>query len=713
MNGTAHIANNTEDTRSDSQQRLELASAWLKDEAGVTHDGVLRGLEVVNVLQSLGLDEECRLAGLLFCCLKAEALETKLGECPVATAPVMAIVEGTARLDKLSTLSRHGESRGESSANEDNLRKMLITMVDDVRVVVIKLADQLVMLRAARHADRQTQVALSEMTLDVYAPLANRLGIWQLKWEMEDFALRFSDPDVYRQLAEQLAEKRVARERYIGTVINALQDATNKSSLDAEIYGRPKHLYSIWKKMRQKGLSFENLWDIRAVRVIVNSLADCYAALGVVHTLWRHLPGEFDDYIATPKANGYRSIHTVVIGPEDKSVEVQIRTREMHEENELGVAAHWRYKEGGRREDNIDDKVLWLRQLLDWKQELSDSDRIADAFHETVENQRVYVFSPKGTVVDLPDGATPIDFAYTIHSEVGHSTRGARVNGKMVPLGYRLRTGDQVQIQTASKGSPSRDWLRSDLAYIKTHRARARIQQWFKQKDHDQHVAEGRAMLERELNRLGILDLSYEKINEHTPYLRTDDLLAALGAGDYKVSRALLPFKRELERRAEPVIQRPKTNSRRSSDSFKVNGVGNLLTSMARCCQPVLGDQIVGFITTGRGVTIHTQRCINIRNLSAEHQNRLIEVEWGGEQQGAYAVELEVSAYHRTGILHDITQVLKEARLNPLKVNMDVDDENVATVMLRIEVSGLNALRRTLGQLSKIQNVFEVKRVTN
>lgn len=682
---------------------------WLNTSPSVSAAAVKRGREVVVILESLGMDSDGMVAGLLYCALP-EAVT-----CPVATDAIMTLVEDIRRLDELSALSRRGESaRGKApEASEDNLRKMLITMVDDVRVVLVKLADQLSLLRAARQCDRSEQISLGQRTLDVFAPLANRLGIWQLKWEMEDYALLYQDPEVYRQLAGQLAEKRVAREDYIEDVIGTLGSAMENAGLQTDIYGRPKHLYSIWKKMQSKGLTFDNLRDIRAVRVVVDSVADCYTALGVVHMMWRHLPGEFDDYIATPKANGYRSIHTVVIGPDDKSVEVQIRTREMHEENELGVAAHWRYKESRKQDDSIDSKVLWLRQLLEWKEELNDQEGLEDAFQESFENERVYVFTPQGTVIDLPEGATPIDFAYTIHSEVGHRARGARVNGKMVPLGYRLQTGDQVQIQTTSKGAPSRDWLRPDLKYIKTQRARSRILQWFKQRDFDHNLSEGRNMLERELNRLGLLDLGYEKINEHTPYARTDDLLAALGAGDYKLSKALLPFKRELERRSAPVLPRERASSPAARSAFQVNGVGNLLTTMARCCQPVPGDNIVGFITAGRGITIHTERCHNIRNLPEDKRNRLIEVEWGGDQQSAYAVELQVSAYHRTGILHDITQVLKDARLNLLKVNMEVDDENMAAVVLRIEVSGLKTLSRILAQLSRIQNVLEVKRITN
>ncbi len=667
--------------------------------------------QMVDILQTLGMDSNGCVAGMLVSAIsdlegKSIDIEEEFGD------EVFSLYSGVCSLDRLSSFSRNPEIVNDIEVNEDNLRKMLITMVDDVRVVLIKLADQLRRLKNARSQDREIQKQLSQLTLDVYAPLANRLGVWQVKWELEDLALRFKNPEVYKDLARKLDGKRLDREKYINALLETIQNAMEQAGIPAEVDGRPKHLYSIWKKMESKGLSFENLWDIRAVRIVVDTISECYAALGVVHTNWRHLPGEFDDYVATPKPNGYRSIHTVVIGPEDKSVEVQIRTREMHEENELGVAAHWRYKERRRSEDNIDSKILWLRQLLEWKDDLKDSQSIADAFRQNVESRRVYVFTPKGTVMDLPEGATPIDFAYAVHSEVGHRTRGARVNGKMVPLGYQLKTGEQVHIQTIKNGSPSRDWLRPELEYVKTHRARARIQQWFKHQDYNHNMAEGRTMLEKELGRLGLDDLSYERIADNTPFDKTDDMLAALGAGDYKLSRALLPFRRELEHH-HPLQETKKEKPQKASSSFKVNGVGNLLTTMAKCCQPMPGDQIVGYITTGRGVTIHNQDCRNILDLESDLQNRLIDVEWGQESTSSYPVEVRVVAYNRSGILHDITQVLKDGKVDVLKVNMSSDEENNVWVNLRLEVSGLKKLSKTLMQLSRIQNVLDVKRVTN
>ena len=689
---------------------VENCARWLLGRQDVDPADVDRGMATVEILRSLELDDSGCLAALLHC-VDSAALPDDAELREHCDEEAISLYRGVVNLARLSSFSRHEDASVDAEVNEDNLRKMLITMVDDVRVVLIKLADQLRLLRDARGDPDQEKWILSRTTLDIYAPLANRLGIWQLKWEMEDLALRFSDPVTYRQLADMLHEKRGDREQYIQQLLDVLHGALADTGIQAEVSGRPKHIYSIWKKMKRKGLDFENLGDIRAVRIIVDSVSECYVALGIVHTRWRHLPGEFDDYIATPKPNGYQSIHTVVIGPQDKSVEVQIRTRDMHLENELGVAAHWRYKENRQQDDNIDRKVLWLRQLLEWKQELEESESIVGALREAAESRRVYVFTPKGTVIDLPEGSTPVDFAYAIHSEVGHTTRGARVNGRMVPLSYQLKSGEQVQIHNQKGASPSRDWLRPELEIVHTQRARSRIQQWFKQKDHAQHIAEGRAMLEKELGRLGLEDLGYERIVTHTPYNRPDDLLAALGAGDYKLSRALSPFRRELERQTGAGIEARHQPLPRQPGSFRVNGVGNLLTNMARCCQPVPGDPIVGYITAGRGVSIHNQDCGNIRGLPEERRNRLIEVEWGREDTASYPVEVNVTAYHRTGILHDISQVLKDSGIDVLKVNTETDEENVIRVSLRLEVSGLKTLSKTLGRLSRVQNVLDVRRL--
>ncbi|KAA3620339.1 MAG: bifunctional (p)ppGpp synthetase/guanosine-3',5'-bis(diphosphate) 3'-pyrophosphohydrolase, partial [Proteobacteria bacterium] len=429
-------------------------------------------------------------------------------------ASVASLVHGIRKMDVISDMAA-GVDRGNS---DENLRKMLIAMIDDVRVVLARLACQVQRLRRCRELDRESQRMLGRETLEVFAPLANRLGIWQFKWELEDFAFRFIDPEAYKDLAGRLAERRVDRELYIQQYIDTLRAGLDKAGIEGEVAGRPKHLYSIYKKMRRKGLEFGDITDMRAVRILVRSVADCYAALGLVHTRWPHIPGEFDDYIATPKENGYRSIHTAVIGPEGKVVEVQIRTFDMHEENELGVAAHWRYKERSRHDQATDTKILWLRQLLEWKQEVGEGSEFFEQFRNDTAEERVYVFSPRGRVIDLPTGSTPIDFAYAIHTDVGNQCRGAKVNGRMVPLNYQLATGEQVEILTARNETPSRDWLNASLGYVKTQKARSRIQRWFKNEAFDQNAAAGRTALERELDRLGAQDTAFEKLSAAQGY---------------------------------------------------------------------------------------------------------------------------------------------------------------------------------------------------
>ena len=690
---------------------LPITIRWIKDHCPKRDPATIKtGVETVEILEGLGSDDESKIAAMLHCYFPLNDCELERARKNFGDGAIR-LMDRVNRMSELSVLLSNDIVADHSQANEENLRRMLLTMIDDVRVVLIKLSSQLQLLRCAKSESDPYRKQLAHLTLDVYAPLANRLGIWQLKWEMEDYSLRYLDPDAYQELAKNLDEKRVSREQYIERCTDKLTSALNDVGINAKVYGRPKHLYSIWKKMQNKGLTFENLWDIRAVRVLVESVSDCYSALGIVHTLWRHLPGEFDDYIATPKENGYRSIHTVVIGPEEKSVEVQIRTHEMHEENELGVAAHWRYKENTGSDSSIDSKVLWLRQLLEWKDELMDESRLAEAFKGQIKDERVYVFTPKGTVIDLPMNSTPIDFAYAIHTEVGHRTRGAKINGKMVTLDYQLKNGDQVHIHTVKSGGPSRDWLRNDYKYARTHRARTRILQWFKHEDHDQYVSEGRAMLEKELNRLGLEDLSYEKILQPTHFQKMDDLLAAIGSNDYKLSKALGPFKKPQEPDL-PTVLKPKPTQIGAKDDFIVNGVGNLLTNMASCCHPVPGDHILGFITSGRGVTIHRSDCVNIKSLDEARRLRLVEVQWGEKTSASYPVDIEVSAYHRSGLLHDLTEVLKSNKIDLLLVNMETDDEHIASIKLKLSITGLQKLSRILNQLSSVHNVLAVNRVT-
>lgn len=684
-----------------------------------TEQALQAGQEAVEILQPLGVDGQGLLVALLQPLLPVDEKErARIAE--RFGAATLELLQRTAQMRQLSALSRRRGAaaragRG-SRADDENLRKMLIAMVDDLRVVLIELARHLVALRRAKRAAAERQAALGRITLEVYAPLANRLGIRQMKWQMEDHALRFLEPEEYRNLAAALDEKRAARERYIGEFTAVVGAALADSGIAGQVHGRPKHLFGIWKKMRQKGLAFENLRDIRALRIVVDGVADCYAALAVVHTRWRYLPAEFTDYIATPKANGYRSIHTVIIGPRGQTVEVQIRTGEMHRHSELGVAAHWRYKENVRGDESIDNKIVRLRQLLQWKEEMRDAGAWADGGGEAPAapgEDRVYVFTPRGMVIDLPGGSTPVDFAYAIHTQVGHRIRGALVNGKMAPLSQRLETGQQVHIQTARGGRPSRDWLRKELGYARTRRARNRIALWFKRADYAQHLAEGRALLERELSRLGLEDLSYDKIARATHFNKVDDLLAALGAGDFKLSRALAPFRRA-RRAGEPPPPRPPKpqgapRGGRAGD-FSVSGVGNLLTRMANCCSPIPGDPIVGFITVGRGVSIHRHDCANLQNLDAPRRERLVEVRWGKSGPASWPVELRISACRRSGLLHDITRLFEDEKIAVLKLNTEVGRDDGATIRVTLEISGVKKLNRILRRLERIPSILQVRR---
>ena len=695
----------------------QLHSAYARD----VGEKVESGRQLVAILQGLDMDRVGLLAGLLQHLLDGLAPLSEIESKHVKAyfgAEVIALYHSTNRMRQLSDLLSASGSGRSVATDEENLRKMLITMVDDVRVVQICLANQLVLLRLSKAKAVEFQQQQARLTRYVYAPLANRLGIGQLKWELEDFAFRYLQPKTYHALAEELEEKRHVREHYIEQLVAKIQNRFREADIDAEVHGRPKHIYSIWKKMQRKDLEFKQLWDIRGIRVLVHNVADCYATLSVIHALWKHIPNQFSDYISMPKSNGYQSVHSVVIGPESKSIEVQIRTYAMHEESELGVAAHWRYKEKRGLDDSIDTKVVWLRKLLDWKNEVmevttsageqaSEEERVGGGQKE----QRVYVFTPKGSIIDLPAGATPIDFAYAIHSEVGHRTRGAKVNGKMVPLNYPLQTAEQVHIQTVKTGGPSRDWLRNDLGGVRTSRARSRILQWFKHADYDQNVSEGRGMLERELHRLGLDELSYEKINQHTHFHKVEDLLAAIGAKDFKLSKALYPFMPASDDKLASIATKFRQSAKRQNkDGFRVHGVGNLLTRMAKCCQPVPGDEIIGFISSGRGISIHRSNCNNMLNLDEALASRMIDVDWGQQAQAAYSLGLRVTAYHRSGLLHDVTETLKAANADVLKVGMETDQEQITRLQFLLEIAGTTRPGQLISRLSAIQNVFEVRR---
>jgi GTP pyrophosphokinase len=676
------------------------------------------GLVVAEIVNSLNIDDESVIGGFLYGLGAVRDVELGIVEEKFGTEPIL-LYQKAFNLLTLSSFQTFAVDQKNSEIVEENLRKMVIAMVDDVRVAVIFLSGHLQLLRSSKESSPEIRHQHAIAGRELVAPLANRLGLWQLKWEIEDLSFRYLHPNSYKTLARALEEKRVNREKYIEELVDKINNDLQVQGINSQVRGRAKHIYSIWKKMQHKGLEFNQLWDLRALRIVVANVEECYQSLGLIHSKWEHYQSEFEDYVATPKENGYRSIHTIIKGPENKSVEIQIRTKEMHENSELGLAAHWRYKESVSENSASDNKVVWLRQLLDWKDQLIDSNSKSETPSPSVSvpvksnETRVYVFTPKGTVVDLPNGSTPVDFAYSVHTEIGHRTRRAIVNGKMVPLHYTLITGDKIQIQTVNSGGPSLDWLRDEPLYVKTSRARNRISQWHKHQEYDHYVAEGRALLDKEIIRLGLEDISYEKINGHTHFHKIDDLFAALGAQDYKISKALYPFKKHQNQDAEVIsvpTKHQNKNKLGAKSEFIVQGVGNLLTQLAHCCDPVPGDKIIGYITMGKGVSIHRKLCTNIVNIDAQHRDRLIDVDWGTKEYSSYTLNIVVKGYHRSGLLHDITEYLKSSKADILKASMETDNEHVTVINMRLEVAGEFRPDQIIQKLTSIENVFEVKR---
>jgi len=701
---------------------LRRAGDWARR----AHEGQMRAsgepylqhsLSVAGILADLGLDHEVLAAALLHDVVEdsditLDDLKQEFG------ARIAALVDGVTKMKVIQEFRSGGGLAQKEHAQAESLRKMLLAMAEDVRVVLIKLADRLHNMRTLSALPEDKQRRIARETADIYAPLANRLGIWQVKWELEDLAFRYLEPATYKQIAGFLAERRVDREDYIERFVATLSAELQKAGVTAEVTGRAKHIFSIWRKMQRKRKHFQEIFDVRAVRVLVNDIRDCYAALGIVHSLWQYIPGEFDDYIATPKENNYRSIHTAVIGPDGKTVEVQIRTSEMHESSELGVAAHWRYKEGAKQDKGFDDKIAWLRSLLEWKDEVAEAMDFVDQFKSEVFSERVYVFTPKGNIVDLQAGATPLDFAYHIHTDVGHRCRGAKVNGQMVPLTSALKTGDRVEVLTVKEGSPSRDWLSPHLGYLQTSRARAKVQAWFKQQNHDANVAAGRQALEREFQRLGLTDVKYEKLATRFHFNQVEDFLAALGRGEIKPTQLLAAVQSDvvnagneapaLPTRAAPGVRPP------SAEAITIQGVGNLLTRMARCCNPLPGDAVVGFITRGQGITVHRQDCPNALRHHNENEERLIEVDWGTDTDQVYPVEVEIVAHERSGLLRDITGLLANEKINVLAVNTLTDKgQYIARMRFTLEIPNVEVLSRVLALLDQIPNIMDVRRRTH
>ena len=673
-------------------------------------------LAVADILADLRLDHETVAAALLHDVAEDTSVTTEQIKALFGNS-IANLVDGVTKMQIIQTFQGGTDNNKKERSQAESLRKMLLAMSEDIRVVLIKLADRTHNMRTLSSLPLEKQRRIAQETLDIYAPLANRLGIWQIKWELEDLSLRYLSPELYKKIAHMLDERRIDRENYIKQFIQTLENALSNEHLDATIYGRPKHIYSIWRKMEQKNIDYHQLYDVRGVRILVNEISECYTALGIVHSLWQYIPGEFDDYIATPKDNNYRSIHTAIIGPDGKVVEVQIRTHEMHNHNELGVAAHWRYKEGSESNNKFDEKISWLRQLLEWKDDIADANDFVDQVKRDVFEDRIYVFTPKGNVVDLSHGATPLDFAYHIHTEVGHRCRGAKVNGKMVPLTYMLKTGQQVEIITVKNGTPSRDWLNTHLGYLNTSRARSKVQHWFRQLDFEDNVIAGRQILERDLRRMGYSNISYELLAEKLGYAANDDLFAAIAHNELKSSRYLNTVQEmlsteknnPLESLVEPRRQQKKKPLK--SGVF-VQGVGDLMTNTARCCNPVHGDDITGYITRGKGVSIHRGDCPNIIRYGKSTPERVIEVSWGDDTDiNEYPVIIVITAFDRQGLLRDVASILANDKINLIAANtMSEDASNMARMRLTIEISDLDRLSRVLTKISQLANVTDVTR---
>jgi GTP pyrophosphokinase len=694
------------------RQLLKLALETLTNEGGesLADSGetlLTHALGTAAILAAMRFDVETVAAALL--CglpeksLKRETLASRFG------AHLTALVEGAAKLSRMDHLFTALNAEGGQS---EVLRQMLLAMADDIRVVFIKLAERTQALRELSGKDDALRRKAANEVRELYAPLANRLGVWQLKWELEDLSCRYLEPDTYRQIAKQLDERRLDREWYIEQVVKHLGETMITAGIiGASVTGRPKHIASILAKMGKKRLSFDEVYDVRAVRVLVPEVKDCFHALGMVHSLWQPIPGQFDDYISRPKGNGYKSLHTAVVGPEGKALEVQIRTFDMHQEAEMGVAAHWRYKEGGgagAAQSNVQDKIDWLRQLLAWKQELADSHELAQHFRNELFQDEVFVLTPQGKVFALTSGATPLDFAYAVHTELGHRCRGAKVDGVLVPLDRPLATGQRVEILTVKQGGPSRDWLNPHLGVLRTHRARNKVRQWFKQQDHDTHVQQGREMLERELHRFNLSNVNLDKLAARLKFPALDELCAAIGRGDVGSGQ----LDRALQDEFVPAPEKPLVSaSKRKNDAggVLVEGEPGLLTQMAGCCKPAPPDPITGYTTQGHGVTIHRADCPVILHLPVEKKARLLQASWGGQDSQVFAVDIELSAQDRPGLLKDVGEILAQEKINVVRVNT-LSQHDTARMEFTLEVKDIDQLTRFLARAGHIRGVHTARR---
>jgi len=669
-------------------------------------------LQVAITLAELQLDADTLAAALLHdvnedCGIPIARIEKEF------SPEIAKLVDGTTKLSRLSLQVPGGVAKRGGVADRqqqaESLRKMLVAMAEDLRVVFIKLADRLHNMRTLKALPPEKRRSISRETLEIYAPLAHRLGIWELKWQLEDLSFRYLEPRKYNHLVHLVATRRTERESFIARIIEVLKSEFDKAGLKAEISGRPKHLYSIQQKIdryAEQGKQFDDIHDLLALRVLVDTVPECYNAVGIVHSLWHPLPGNFDDYIANPKPNGYQALHTVVMGLGAMPLEAQIRTREMHRIDEYGIAAHWRYKEGEKEDIHFEERIGWLRQLIDWHRELSGTEEFLESVKTDIFIDQVFVFTPKGEIKDLPKGSTPLDFAYRIHTELGNRCIGAKVNGRMVPLDYQLGNGDVVEILTTKRDKgPTRDWLSPHLGYVRTSHAREKIRQWFKKQERAENIERGRELLEKELKQLGLKFSDREKLANFFKYPSVDDFLAAIGYGGISVHHIALKLAAQQEQ-PRPVsdVSLPKP----PTSTVQVLGVGDLLTNLAGCCHPVPGDDIIGYVTRSRGITVHRSDCYNIVN--EDEKERLIEVRWG-HADVQYPVSIQVEALDRVGLVRDISSVVAEEKINIAGMNVIEHDDRTTTIHLTLETKGLAQLSRLLNRIGGVRGVHSVNRV--
>jgi len=682
------------------------------------------GLEMAEILTELSLDTAAIQSAILYRAVREgrislDKVRREFG------SEVARLIDNVLRMAVISTLrnvqgrSVFGHVAGQQA---HKTREMLVSIIDDIRVPLIKIAERTCAIRALKNASSDKQIRVAREVVDVYAPLAHRLGLGNLKWELEDLAFRYLQPRDYAAIASLLAEKRRDRQAYIAETIGQVEEQLKTLNIQGEVSGRPKHIYSIWLKMQRKNLSFSEVYDIRALRVLVPSVADCYAMLGWLHNRWENIPSEYDDYIAAPKENGYRSLHTAVIGPEGKILEIQLRTFDMHSAAELGVCAHWRYKGSDTKsaDKSYEEKIEWLRHVLEWSKEIESQDSASHS-QQTVSDDRIYVFTPEGHVVDLPVGATPLDFAYYVHTDLGHRCRGAKVNNRIVPLNSALHTADQVSIITTRQGEPSRDWLSASIGYLKTSRARSKVQHWFRKQNQQHNQIEGKKLLDRQLTQLSMLDIDLEKAAQRFNKQGAAGLYAAIGAGDIGVEQVInsVQGRQSKTKNIDNIVaQEPSTAQRFESSDVYIHGVGNLLTQMARCCRPLPGDSIGGYITQGRGISIHRQDCGNFLRLQGADAQRIIKVEWGGQPQQSYRVKIVLDTYDRNGLLFDITKTVDRLGLHIASMQTDEKTSrkktmNSSHIFLTLDVPSLDQLSAALSQLNQIPNVVAARRVTD